>query len=456
MKSFLKPLIFLAVLLGLAGIAYWDEWQTKKDEKEKIAQAKLLDFNPKDVQEVEYEKAGESGAEPVKLSLKKENGSWKIQSPIDYPAEAETIETWLKTLSDVSFEKSFEAAPERLKDFGLSPPKIRVSLTYADSKQSELRIGDKSPVGYSNYFQVEGKPSVYLVSQYVQTASNKELFDLRDKSLGVPEISKVQSLSFRYANGDDFLLERQANDWQVKGPKLQSFMADADEVASFFNFLRQQRIDRFLDDPSPDLHKALSTKNSETKSMVVIKIAAEGGSEGELHFFENNGIVYLKMPQLKDGFATVDKKVLEGIKRTPKSFQSRKMFSFNSTEATQAEIDGKKYEKKDEQWVESGSGQDRTEFVRLLLVDLEFAKAEEVLSKDSMAEVVKKEPLHSMKFTFKDAKTVDVALWDNADKPATVYLKRGDEGYFLAQAQILDHFKEQPRPMAKEKIGGEG
>lgn len=456
MKSFRKPLIFLVVLLVLAGIAYWDEWQTKKDEKDKAEQSKLVELKAEQVQGIDYEKAPDGGAPPVKVSLARQDGGWRIKSPIEYPAESDTVETWIKTLTELSYEKTFDAGPEKLKDYGLADPKIKVSLTGADGQKVQLKIGEKSPVGYSNYLQIEGKSPVYLVSQYAYTSSNKELYDLRDKSLGIVPLNKVQSFTFQYGSQPEFSLEKKAADWVVKAAGKQEFLADPDEVSAFFAFFGQQRVERFLDEPSPELAKALSSSNRETREIARLKVNPNEGSAIELRFIENNGVVYARLPDQKEGLAALDKKILDGLKKEPANFQSRKMFSFNSTEAILVEIDGKKIEKKGDQWFEVGTGTDRTEFVRLMLVDLEFAKAQEVLTADAMGAVLKKEPLHVMRFTFKDQSSVDITLWDNPANPETVYLKRGADTYYLAQSQILDHFKEKSPPAEKEKIGGEG
>jgi hypothetical protein len=452
MKSFLKPLLFLSILLILGGVAYWDEWQSKKDAKEAAEKDKLVDFKAASIQAVRYQKRAEGDSSAVDIELRKENDRWVIAKPLAAPADAETIDRWLKTFEDLRFEKTFDAAPERLADYGLSQPQFSIALTTDAGQTITIQVGSKSPVGYSSYVKLANSPTLYLVSHYLFTASNKELQDFRDKSLGTPPLARVKKLSYQFGAEPVLTLVKQDKDWRMESPV--ALKADSGEIAGFFSFLERQRVERFIDQPTPEMQKALNEGHGGTQRIATLNFETEDGQVLQYAFLENNAILYTQIPG-RQGYVGLDKKILEGLRKSARDFQFRGMFSFNSTDAQRVELDGKVFEKKDERWLLSGSNEE-ADFIRLMLVDLEFSKAEEVLSREKMSAIMQKPPLHDLKIGFKGGGKVDVAIWNNDEKPDTIYLTRDEEAFFLAKSQMLDNFEAQPKPSEKAKIGGEG
>lgn len=452
MKNFKKPLIIFALILVFGGVAYWDEWKTKKDVELAKDKDRLIDMSAASVSEVHYQKSGDEAKSSIDVTLLKKDGKWQVTSPGSYPADSETVDRWLKTIEDSRFEKAFDASAEKLKDYGLEKPQISIGLKNAEGREIKLLIGAKSPVGYSTYVKREDNPSLYLVSHYLYTASNKELADFRDKSLGFPALAQIQGFTFQNAQDAPVVLKRTDKEWAIEAP--QSLKADSQETASFLAFLERQKVERFIDQPSPELIKALSEENQGSRRLARLQLEVSAGAPITYDFIDNNGVIYTKLPG-QGGFAALDKKVEEGLNKHLKDFQFRGMFSFNSTEIKQVDVDGKVYEKKDDQWRENGKSEP-ADFVRLLLVDLEFSKAEEVLSKEAAAPGMQGKPLHEVKIVANDGKLVSLALWPNKSRPGTVYLKRGDDGFFLASADLLSNFTEQSKPVEKDKVGGEG
>lgn len=451
MSNFKKPLIILSLILVFGGVAYWDEWKSKQEEEIAKEKDKLFELQASQISEVLYAKRGEQGKN-IEVKLAKIEGKWRVMSPNPAPADADTIDRWLKTIEELRFEKTFDATPDKLKDYGLEQPQISISLKAVDGQEVKVLIGDKSPVGYSSYVKLEGSPSLYLVSHYLYTASNKELADFRDKSIGMPILSSVEGFSFKKGAADAVVLKRKEKDWWIEAP--QASRADNQEVESFLAFFERQRVERFVDEASADLTKALSLENEGTKSLAQLKLDLKDGQSLVFDFIENNGVIYTKLP-MQNSFAALDRKIEEGLGKTLKDLQYRGMFSFNSSEVTQVEIDGKVFQKKDEQWHVDGKTEGG-EFVRLLLVDLEFAKAEEILSREDLQGAMQGKPLHELKIQSKDGSQTQISLWSNPGRPESIFLRRNDDGFFLAQTQLLDNFTAPSKPVEKDKVGGEG
>jgi hypothetical protein len=450
MKPFVKPLILTGVLLGLGGLAYWDDLQTDKESKEKELKNKLLTFKPDDVNKLNYIKVDDGRT--VQVQMAKEGDQWKVVAPIAYPGDGEGVGRLLKTFEDLRFEKSFEATGDKLKDFGLDQPKITLALTEKDGKGTTIRIGAKSPVGYSSYAKVDESSNVYLVNHYAFTASNKELFDFRDKSLRWPNMEQVKAISYQYMNDPMISFKRQDNAWSMETPK--PFKADAEAVKQFLGFLENQRVAKFMDEPSAALREALSGNRPGTTRLATIVLTGADDKLTQYAFMENGDEVYTSVPGY-DGIIVLDKKVKEGLKKSPSDFQDKAMYSFNSTEATEVDLDGKLYVKKDGEWQAKDSG-DKADFIRLLLVDFEFAKADEVLTQEEASPLMAGAPLHTMTFTFKDGKTLQSSIWKIEGDAAHIAMKVGENAFYKAPQTLLENFSARPKLSEKLQPGDQG
>jgi hypothetical protein len=450
MKPFVKPLILAGVLLGLAGIAYWDDEQVKKDAKEKELENKLLTFKPDDITELHYTKLDDGRT--VQVQMAKDDKQWKVLAPVAYPGDSDGVGRLLKTFEELKFEKSFEATADKLKEFGLDQPKVTLVLTDKDGKETKIRIGAKSPVGYSSYAKVDDSNQVYLVNHYAFTASNKEVFDFRDKSLRWPNMEQVKAISYQYLNEPMISLKRQDKDWTIETPK--PFKADANEVKQFLSFFENQRVAKFMDEPSPALREALSGQKPGTTRLATVVVTGADDRLTQYAFMENGEEVYTTIPGYS-GIIVLDKKIKDGLKKSLADFQDKAMFSFNSTEATEVDVDGKVFVKKDNEWQAKDTG-DKAEFIRLLLVDFEFAKANEVLTKEEAPALMKGAPLHTTKFTFKDGTTVEASIWKIEGDTEHVALKVGADAFYKAPHTLLENFSAKPKLSEKLQPGDQG
>lgn len=450
MKTFFKPLIFIAVLLGLGSVAYWDEWQTKKDTKEKEQKNKLLTFQPDHIVKMDYTKVDEGRT--VQVQLAKEGSQWKMLAPLAYAGDSEGVGRLLKTFEDLRFEKSFEASADKLKEFGLEQPKIALAVTDKDGKTTNIRIGGKSPVGYSSYAKVDETNTVYLVNHYAYTASNKEVFDFRDKSLRWPNMDQVKAIGYQYQNESLITLKRQDKDWMIETPK--KFKADAAGVKDFLNFFQGQRVAKFMDDPAPALRDALTGKRAGTTRLATVVLTGADDQLTQYAFLENGEDIYTTLPGY-DGIIVLDRKIKEGLKKSLADFQDKSIFSYNSTEATEVDVDGKLFVKKDNEW-QTKEGGDKADFIRLLLIDFEFAKADVVLTSEEAPALTKGAPLHTTKISFKDGKSVDFSLWKIEGDPEHVALRVGADRFYKATHALLENFTAKPKLSEKLQPDDQG
>ena len=66
--------ILATVLVVLGGLATWDEWQTKRDDKKKDTENLLLTLEIEKVTGLEF--SNRESKDPVDISIEKKNGKW--------------------------------------------------------------------------------------------------------------------------------------------------------------------------------------------------------------------------------------------------------------------------------------------------------------------------------------------------------------------------------------------
>lgn len=432
MKGFKKPLFLLFIILVLTAIAYWDEKQTVADKKVAEAKNRFMEFNPSDIQSLLFERKGQA---PIVLE-RDANKVWTIKEPLAYPADSEGIDRLLKTISELKFEKDFGAQKTSLKEYGLDNPQIR--LVMKDGKDNwDLQIGAKSPVGYSSYVRLNENDKVFLVSHYVFTATNKELYDFRDKSLHVPKVQDLSGLTYHWQGEEDIQLTKKGEDWSLERPAV--FPADKSAVGAFLDHLNQLNVLSFIDSPVAELRQALTQVGKGSSRVVSVFFDHADGKKTSFELIENDGRLYTKLP-IGDSFAELDAKAKDELHKTMADFQNRNMFSFNAIDVKSVEVDGKAYAKEQENWI-SVKDKARSDFVRGLLTDLEFAKAESVLTSDAGAKGTQGPPQHTIIIVGKNDQSTTVSTWKNLDHPDEMTVKVGDSQFFRVKSDLFDSLK---------------
>lgn len=447
LKAYATPIILSVIILGLAGIAYWDENKTAKDKTAEEAKGKLFDFDPAQIQTVSVTNVT---AEPKSwiMTQDMEQKAWSISSPIQYAADGEGIIRLLKIIVDAKSEREFDLGQKSLATYGLEPAQIVYEMKDAKGKTWKLEIGGKAPTGYSSYARVEGDPKLHLVNQYLFTATNKTLSDFRNKGIGVPNSADIQKISVTFAGDKPVRLERKEKEWFVVEP----FQGKGDtlDINKWISGWDSLRAADFIDSPGPDLRKALTVTGKGTKELARVTFETTNGQK-EFIVVENNGKVYT---QLSDQtFVELDRPSVESLRKAPKEFEDRSVFKFVSTDVTDVSIDGVAYKREGESWVQV-SDKKPMPFIQGMLVSLEFTKADSKLSTDEGEKAAKGPALHTVEIREGEKPKVQFSIWKNpASEDGMLVLKNGDS-YYQVNNEFLDVLK--PKSGATEPtLGGE-
>lgn len=466
-KNFLIISGLVVVLLILSGIAAWDEWKTKQEQKEAATKNKLFNLNPEEISGIRYI---DKGAEIV---LTKRDGSWVVEKPLNASADDRTINSLIDVVKDYKYEKVVASGKETWKNYGLDPAaRSIVFLAPVNGKHSAttLFIGDKSPVGYSVYSSLDGesnpKAEVFIGTQYLLVSTTKSLFDFRDKKLvGIDEKSLV---GLQYESKDAGMIEiaRKEGKFSILQPK--PVATDTLAVQDFIDRLNGIKVSEFMDHPSPEM-KALFSDPKASEGVTKVAWTNDKGVTAVARFVEHQGNLFgalnpdgpiMKLPDESKAF----------IKKTVFDFQDRRIFGFDAKDVGQVEIDNLKFKKVKDGWYSSedaakleGANPEvkvaQKNHVQALIVDLEYAKAEKVL--DAAAPEISKlpeDPLHSpplhrirLEFLPKEGKGTDpvtVDVWPKKDDQNRMYLRKSQGNQiFEVPKMIVANLTELPPPV---------
>ncbi len=201
-----------------------------------------------------------------KLSFEKSEGGWKVTAGgASFAAEDRKVSNLVEDVLTAEIA-SDEASPGDLAAFGLAPPVAIVTLVAGDGKESTLRVGRDTPVGYGTYVQREEGGPVLRARARLSATLGTGLADFRDKALVRFSESEVSALSLLATPAcapeaapcpepAPIKLEKDDHGWWLRAPV--QARADGDRVDGLLSALVDLRADAFVADPSvvvtPDL-----------------------------------------------------------------------------------------------------------------------------------------------------------------------------------------------------------
>ena len=513
--KFKTPLILLAVLLVLGGIATWDDWRTEKKSEEEKTSKSLTDLTLAGIETITYHDSGANtddddlllggdkaqsnkgtGAETNKtdeideIKVEKIAGKWRVTAPLETNADAETVEDFIKTVLDYQYDRvivdSSEPSEQQsvdLKEYGLDKPARTITLTgravantdedgkdnhddddKAAGKQGEtksltLHIGNKTPVGYAVYFgTADENNKVYVGSQYILTSTTKSLFSFRDKTLIAIDSDSVQSISFWHRDKKNgYMVVRQDGKFQLQKPE--AFKTSQKKVREFIDEFNRVRVEKFFDAPDSELQ----AKFTDTESLTMTTVfELSTGETKSLSFVRDRGDLLVAFDASKAVFK-LPALFEETINNLSSNFRDHSIFTFNSADIEQVEVDGKVYRLVKGKWHTDADQGDTADTdadehdkhakvydkIQALLDGWETAEALGFVGESEVGAITAKGAAHKIELTLsgtnesskqnsdeqaQQSRKLSVSIWQQDDK---YYLKHGDSEHLYIIAKSI-------------------
>lgn len=464
MKNWKTAVGLGVTLLALSGIATWDEWQTKKDEKDKETSNLLINWKPDQIKSFVFHTAGDSdtggdktpsttpkeSAKAVDISAKLVDGKWVVTSPVNETADQQVIQDLLKNITEYKFEKEIASGKDKWAQFGLAEPRRRIELENSDNSKLTIYVGMNAPVGFSTYVATSTSDKILTGSQYLATSLAKTLFDFRNKKLLSISTHEIDKVLLKAEAEKGIELAKADGKWQIKAPEAAE--ADSIQVNNFLDDITGLRAAEFVDKPTKDQIAGFApTKTFASLTLSVKDVAYQ------VKFAKINDTLFASIDPTKQ-VIKLGEDAKGKIAKKVNDFRNKKMFDFQSAQVETIEIDNKVYVRVSDEWY---SKDDAAKFdatgkfpgkesdkpaprknIRGLLVDLEYAKAEAIFAADSIvAKKLPTAPKNRLKLTFNTATNrapMTIDIWQAGDIPDQIYVRSsGKSAVFMAKASII-------------------
>jgi len=243
-----KTLVWAAVLLTLAAFYYVYEMQGGQKRQEAASKRELLfQFAADDVVGFTVKREQDT------IRAEKREGHWYLTAPLAVRGDDQKYRELARYVADLRYTRVVEERPSTLDPFGLTTPRLEIQVTLKNqSLPLILRLGATNPSGGSYYTQVEGRPSVYLVSGVAKDVLDASLHALRDKTVLAFTPAEVQQVQLARGTEEPVILQRQAGDaWRLAAPV--SAKADDQQVRGMLQRLHDVKVQEFMAEDAAEL-----------------------------------------------------------------------------------------------------------------------------------------------------------------------------------------------------------
>ncbi|MEE9613805.1 MAG: DUF4340 domain-containing protein [Thermodesulfobacteriota bacterium] len=235
--NFFKKTIFWVIVLAVVGGSFYIFDKETEDEKAEVErQKRLFPFEPGDVtvftitrKGVKAVEEGEEGEESaVEEGEKKEQsiraerlegGDWVVVSPVDAPGDGESIGTFLESVVGAKWDGVLfdEQTPEKLEEMSLEDPYLRVEFVTGGGNAT-VRFGEKGPTHNVAYALIDGDPRIFRIHSDIRADADKEVYDIRDKTIFSFDTTKVKSFKVVWTGGETIEVKHPAEGrWDTVG-----------------------------------------------------------------------------------------------------------------------------------------------------------------------------------------------------------------------------------------------
>ena len=274
-----------------------------------------------------------------KIAMRRRDNKWRLETPIKDQADGSLIENFLSDLEnwrkDATISaKEVEADKNRLSEYGLAKPKLKLKLTGQEGLP-EILFGKDAALEAKMYVRFENSKETFLAGQSVRNDIDKKPEDFRDRKLTDLITAQVSRLLLKTPAGE-IDLQKTGDHWQIVKP-LQA-RGDDQKIADLIAQITTARIQQFVADDRGDLRGyglteprgAITLFTSEDKQGQLLQIGGVPEKEKDQLYVRSaaRGFVY-----------TLPKKVEEILNTKPDDLRDRHLVRIDTNILDRITID---------------------------------------------------------------------------------------------------------------------
>ena len=189
------------------------------------------------------------------IDIRRRDDKWRLEIPIKDQADGSVVNNLLLDLENWQKDaaisaKEMEADKNKLADYGLANPKLRLKLIGPDTPP-EIFFGKDAALEGKMYVRFGNSKETFLASQSVKKAIDKKPEDFRDRKLTDLIMAQVVRVVLKTSAGE-MELQKKGDHWDILKPF--HTRADDQKVSDLIAQVTTARIQQFVADDRGDLH----------------------------------------------------------------------------------------------------------------------------------------------------------------------------------------------------------
>jgi hypothetical protein len=280
--------ILLLVALAFGAYIYFTEIAGEEARLEAEAKTKQL-FPEISAGDVDWIVLQTSQGE---ARLERREESWRLVSPVDFPADAIAADGLASKLADLSQEAELEG-PGPNSEYGLDAA-ARVVRFGSGDRELAVLFGRETPIGSNTYAKLADGDAIVTVPTFSANSFSKALLDLRDKRILDFDMGAVERVEARWPGGRVEVEKRTPEgeegelSWVVTSPI--EGPADFETVRDLLATLSFLRAEDFVDTPdetalasfdAPAYAVTLHVGGADGAAVRTLNLAVGGAHEGD-------------------------------------------------------------------------------------------------------------------------------------------------------------------------------
>jgi hypothetical protein len=345
--------ILALIALGLFAYLRFFEIKQPSSEEARRQSRNVVNFDRNKINGIVIQNGDE------KIEIQRRDSKWRLETPIKDQADASLIENLLSDLENWQKDgtisaKEIEADKNKLNEYGLNKPKVKLKLIGQD-RPPEILFGKDAALEGKMYVRFGNSKETFLAGQSVKKDIDRKPEEFRDRKLTDLITAQVTRVVLKTPAGE-MELQKKGDHWDIVKPL--RARGDDQKIADLIAQVTTARIQQFVADDHGDLHAyglaeprgTITLFTQEDKQGQLLQIGSPG-SAGE----KGKDQVYVRFAP-RGSVYTLPKKIEEILGTKPNDLRDRHLVRIDTNILDRITIDipgkGKTVlARKDENWI---------------------------------------------------------------------------------------------------------
>ena len=241
-------LILLVITAAVFAYMFFYERKAPTTEEAKRRAQNVVNFSREEIDGIVIQNGDD------KIDLSRRDKKWRLETPINDQADSSLIENLLLDLENWQKDatipaKELKADKNKLNEYGLSKPKLRLKLRGHDGP-AEILFGKDAALEGKMYVRLENSKETFLAAQSIKKEIEKKATEFRDRKLTDLITAQVSRVVLKTATGE-MELQKKGDHWEIVKPL--RARGDDQKIADLIAQMTTARIQQFVADDRGDL-----------------------------------------------------------------------------------------------------------------------------------------------------------------------------------------------------------